>query len=667
MKILLLLFTLACTIPVTAQRTTLNRANKFFGKLSYYRAVPLYLRVLQIDSTNTVALHNVAECYRKMNDYKNKETYYAKVVKLPDVTPLDQYNYGMALMENDKMTEGQKWIGLYAKSLPTTEPVETKLTESDKLKYFWHDSSTASYTVRNFSQVNGDHSDFGPIYFGKGILFSSNHYILDSRSNNHAWTGKDFYKIFYFDSLLNGQKPLKFSASVQSRLNDGPLSYDKKEKLLYVTRNNVQAGKEIRSKDDLTKLQIYSYKYDEANQEWSNEIAFDNNNKDYNMAHPAVSPDGTYMIFSSDMPGGYGGMDLYICKKRADRWGIPINLGPKVNTKFEEVFPFVNADNLLIYSSNGMGGLGGLDFYYTYLSDVKPGIVEHFGAPVNSMSDDFSMVLTDDSKKALFSSNRAGGLGDDDIYILTIQKKIKPVIPKPPKLIFDLSLKGLVRDKKTLAALDSVKVIIRDERALTYKGLTKPQGTFMILTKQVKVNDTIHWTIILEKRGYLREELPFTYVVKDSIVDLNKFFDLLMTPLEAVVAQDLIGKDLMKKFIINPIYFDFDKYNIRPDAAIELDKIVKILKQYPSMFIDLTSHTDCIGTELYNMKLSDNRAKSTVAYLVAKGISKKRFTAKGYGESRHVNECRCEGDVISTCTPEMHQLNRRTEFIVRTM
>ena len=759
-NIVLLLFVFAFTIPVFAQKASLRQANKLYRKLAYHEAVPFYLRALQIDSNNSVALHKIAECYRILNDYDNKEKYFAKVVTLSDASATEKYYYGMSLMENGKYDEGKRWVGNYQTAIPIDTLSFKNMPKTEKRKYFLHDTAV-KYIVSNFTEINGDHSDFGPCIFHEGVLFSTNRYLLDGASNNHGWTGKDFYKIFYYDNQM--KQPVKFASSVQTSMNDGPLSYDSKNNTLYITRNHIPVGKETKSKLDFKLLEIYSYTFDDKTQEWTYETPFANNDIDYNVAHPAVSPNGNTMIFSSDMPGGYGGMDLYVCKKRGINWGIPINLGPKINTKGNEVFPSLNADHLLIFSSNGIDGLGGLDLYYTYLSDVKPGLVEHFLAPVNSEFDDFGMVISDDYKNALFSSNRKGGTGDDDIYKATIINNIKPekiffdipitglvksrktllplekvkvlladnkamtyagttskdgtfsipvrlkvndtinlrvmmekagyhkeelnfkyvvkdtnaidlnktfdllMTPIESNVVINLAFFGLVRDKKTLKELDKVSVVFTDKRAITFKGFTAANGIFKIPCK-VLLYDTLAMTIMMEKEGYLREELKFKYIVKDTnSVDMNKFFDLLMTPLDAVVADDLVGRDLMKRFIINPIYFDFNKYNIRPDAAIELNKIVKIMKDYPNMIIDLSSHTDCKGTMTYNEKLSDNRAKSSMAYLISKGINPARLTAKGYGETKPVNDCRCEGTEVSTCTPAMHQLNRRTEFNVRSM
>ncbi len=750
----MMLFALTISVQIFAQDLTLKQANKFFRKIAYNKAVPLYQRVLEIDSTNAVALHNIAECYRKMNDTKNAEKYFAKVVELPDAQSIEKYYYGMALIGNDKYTEGQRWIRFYKTTASAENQPDLVLTPKERYKYFLHDTACV-YTLSNYSLINSDHSDFGAVYYQKGVLFSSNRYILDEMSNNHGWTGYDFYKVFRYDSL-DDHKAVKFSNDVQTRLNNGPVSFDKKNGLLYVTCNNIEKNKAIRAADDQIKLQIYIYKYNEAKQEWMDEMPFENNNKEFNVAHPAISPDGSIMVFSSDMPGGYGGMDLYICKKRGDNWGVPMNLGLRVNTKENELFPFIGTDNLLIFASKGADSYGGLDLYYTYLNDVKPGLVEHFLAPINSRFDDFSMVLSDDLKSGMFSSNRTGGMGDDDVYSIKIQNNAKPLnfdlalfgnikdkeTNKPidsvkvvfknkkdindsiysnkngafkqmvaatlydtlsctisleklgyrkvvlnfnyyvqdttavnlnkyfdlkmVKYAFNLALTGDVRDKKTLEHLSGVSVTITDEKAITYKANTT-KGIFNVATRKVKVDDSISYTIMLEKEGYLRDELKFKYVVKDTLVNLNKYFGLLLTPIEIVEAKDLVGKDLMKTFFINNIYFDFDKYNIRPDAAIELNKIVKIMNDYPKMIISLSSHTDCMGTYAYNMRLSDNRAKSTMAYLISKGINKNRLSCKGYGETRLVNECECEGKKVVPCTPAMHQLNRRTEFIVVTM
>lgn len=230
---------------------------------------------------------------------------------------------------------------------------------------------------------------------------------------------------------------------------------NKKDELLYITRNDILGRRAIKSSTDQIKLQIYLYKYEEKNNEWSSEIPFNNNNKEYNVAHAAISPNGDIMVFSSDMPGGYGKMDLYICKKEGDKWGIPVNLGAKINTQEHEVFPSLNSDNLLIFSSFGFNGMGGLDLYYTYLSNSEPEYVKHFPYPVNSIFDDFGMILSEDSKNALLASNRDEGNGNDDIYKLTIKNTLIPEsLFIPIKKTFKLHFTGLARDKKTLVPLE---------------------------------------------------------------------------------------------------------------------------------------------------------------------------------------------------------------------
>ena len=645
-KILVFIIAFSITIPVIAQKATLKRANKLFDHLAYYEAIPLYKRVLKTKSANSVALHKIAECYRKLNDNINAEIYFSKVVKLSDVTPIENYYYGMALIENGKNDEAKKWINEYKTLMPSDERSENKLSGIEKMNFFIQDSS--NYTISECNFVNSDHSDFGPIYFDKGILFSSNRYTLDKMGNIHGWTGKDFYRVFYFDNV-NNPIPIKFSNSFKYRFNDGPISFDKKNKLLYVTRNEFENGKVIKASDDQVKLHIYAYKYNDRKNEWSDEIAFEYNNSEYNMAHPAVSPDGNYLIFSSDIPGGFGGMDLYLCKKEDNNWGQPINMGSSVNTKGDEVFPSLNKENLLIFSSNGLEGMGGLDLYYTSISNDKPGEIKHYGYPVNSQFDDFGMVLNDNSSSAFFSSNRKGGKGDDDIYELIIHNV------KPASQIVNLTFTGAVKNKKTLELLDNVKTVITDEKGLINTGSIIINGFFSFKV-ETKFKDTISLKIMLEKDGYLGGEYKCSFIVDSNKAEINKSFELLMAQL---FESNRKGKDIKMKvgesFRLNDIYFAYGSYELTDVSKIILNGFFDFLKAHPTMKVSINGHTDNISGAEFNQTLSENRAKSVYNYLVNKGVDASRLSYKGYGLTK---------PIASNKTEEGRAKNRRTEFVI---
>jgi outer membrane protein OmpA-like peptidoglycan-associated protein len=450
--------------------------------------------------------------------------------------------------------------------------------------------------------------------------------------------------------------------------------------------------------------------------------------------HPAISADGRSLYFCSDMGGGQGGMDIWVSKIGADgKWGTPKNLGDKVNTKGNELFPMVTSGNLLYFSSDGWEGLGGLDIFEVKLRNDVPGNVYNMGKPINSEADDFGIIIAGDGKSGYFSSNRKHGGLDDDIFKFTVLREVKRgkilnlitkdkdsgeplansvlyinadsvntnekgeyqtvieedvaynlrarkekyfeakdsvstksseedefsrtlLLEKDP----NLSLYALITDTKSGQALDGVKITIKDNlvNAAFDTYTTTASGDYKKPLKGKKIGDKLNYQITLEKSGYLTKVVTFTYtIVKEGEIKTSEIMNMSIGKVE-------VGMDLAKMIDMKPIYFDLGKSNIRKDAAIELDKVVAVMKQYPNMIIELGSHTDCRSSAAANLKLSGARAKNSAAYIISKGIAKTRITGKGYGESKLLNGCACEGKVKSTCTEEEHAKNRRTEFII---
>ena len=376
---------------------------------------------------------------------------------------------------------------------------------------------------------------------------------------------------------------------------------------------------------------------------WKNIEELPFNSNEYSVAHPTLSVDEKKLYFASDMPGTLGLSDLFMVDINDDgTFGEPKNLGPNINTEARENFPFISYDNELYFSSEGHVGLGGLDVFVTRLDDEKQEIF-NVGEPVNSPMDDFSFMINANTKKGYFASNRDGGKGDDDIYSF--------VETKPIQWTCEQAITGVVKDDKTNAPLASAQIDLLDKDNNKIDGVfSDEQGNFKF--KSVLLCNEIYF-VRAAKENYNSAELLLPKQEEEGLREVTILLEKEEVPFE-------IGDDLAVTLNIPIIYFDFDKSNIRPDAATELEKIVVVMKQYPTLKIDVRSHTDSRGRDAYNKKLSQRRNLSTRDYIISRGIDSGRLIGAGYGEERLVNKC---SNGVK-CTEEEHQLNRRSEFIV---
>ena len=382
----------------------------------------------------------------------------------------------------------------------------------------------------------------------------------------------------------------------------------------------------------------------EKDSTWTNITELPFNSDSYQVANPALSNDGKTLYFASDMEGTLGLSDIFKVAVNEDgSFGTPVNLGPEINTAGRETFPFVSAKDELYFTSDGHPGLGGLDIFITKIPKEGPfKEVLNVGEPANTPKDDFALIINTDTKKGFLSSNRDGGEGSDDIYKFIETREIE--------FLCEQLLVGIVTDAETGAILPNTKLTLFDEKFTKLKETTSDaEGKYDF------------GAVECGKKYYVRAVLP-AYTTKEVPVIITKESGKTELPieLESAVKKAIVGDDLGKLLELKIIYFDLDKWNIRPDAALELEKVLSVLEQYPTMKIDIRSHTDSRATAAYNEKLSDRRAKSTMAWLVKNGISSDRLTAKGYGESKLVNKC---ADGVP-CTEEEHQANRRSEFIL---
>jgi outer membrane protein OmpA-like peptidoglycan-associated protein len=440
--------------------------------------------------------------------------------------------------------------------------------------------------------------------------------------------------------------PKRLAKAINSKFHESTPVFTKDGTTMYFTRNNYFDGKRGKDADRVTLLKLYRATLQDNN--WSNVIELPFNSDNYSVAHPALSVDEQTLYFASDMPGTLGQSDLFkVTINKNGTFSDPINLGPSINTEGRETFPFISQDNELYFATDGRPGLGGLDIYVTPL--VENGDftgIQNVGAPINSSTDDFGFLINSSTRTGFFTSNRAGGKGYDDIYKFTESRK----------LVCKQLLNGLITDADSNEIVPDAKVTLYDAKYVALKeAIADKQGLY-----KFEVSCGAKYYVRAEKDTYETNEANIVIAATSGESNLP-------IPLSKKIKMVGVGSDLAKSLDIPIIYFDLDKSFIRKDAAFELEKVLVVLNENPTMKIDIRSHTDCRQTVAYNQALSDRRAKSTRAWLIKNGIAADRLTAKGYGESQLVNDCGCEPTNKSNCTEEQHQANRRSEFIVVSM
>lgn len=497
-----------------------------------------------------------------------------------------------------------------------------------------------SYQIKNLN-INNEYSNFGTTFYGEDkVVYASpkkKSYII---KNNWKGNNQPFLDLYIGDMADDGElvDVKKFSEYLNTRYHEADVAFSKDKKIVYFSRNNYYNKKLTRDTTGTGLIQLYRAKVNSAG-EWIDVEPMPFNNDQYQTGHPTLSVDGKTLYFISDMPGGYGKTDVYKAAINEDgSIGLPINLGPMINTPEREMFASISGNDELYFSSDGrQDGLGGLDIYVTKITQNRMTAPINIGKPINSDKDDFAFILNYETRRGYFSSNRNGGKGDDDIYTFVQDKPI----------VFDCQqiANGDVKDKNSGQLLPgSLVILYNDKDKEINRTIVGEDARFSF---KVDCNQSYH--VVGSKEGYSVDEKEF-YTTEGNDVEVSLKILLDKFKIER-------GKCIVK---INPIYFDFDKSFIRPDAAIELDKVVEVMNKYPEIIIEGGSHTDSRGTFKYNEDLSARRASATVEYIISKGISPDRITSKGYGETQLVNGC---SDGVY-CSEVEHQLNRRTEFVI---
>ena len=502
-------------------------------------------------------------------------------------------------------------------------------------------SSPGRHSVR-LLDVNTKNSDFGVDLYGedKVVFASPTEKVSIVR---RTWDNDQGYlDLFIGDIDSTGQIINKRSlrGDVNRKQHEATVTFTKDLKTVYFTANNYnEKGKSIKSSTGMDNIQLYKASVN-AESEWENIIKLDFNDDEFSTGSPTLNVDETKLYFVSDRPESIGKTDIFVVDINTDgSYSEPKNLGPKINTIEREMFPSIDKNNVLYFSSNGHEGYGNLDIFVSKIYDNSESTPLNLGEPLNSPKDDFAYILRNE-QMGYFSSNRKEGKGDDDIYSFRVDEKIFIECLQ--------TINGIVRNNETKELLPGALIAILDSdgKQLQITAADEVDATY---TFDVPCNST--YTLVGTNDGFLRKEIEVTTVNDIGAPSIKQ--DVFLEPEFIAVGQEILVN-------IDRIYFDFDKWNIRKDAAEELAKVIEVMNKYPEMKIHATSHTDSRGREKYNQKLSKRRAKSTIEYLISKGIDAARLTSEGFGETKLVNKC--SGFV--KCTKEEHQLNRRTEFIV---
>lgn len=499
------------------------------------------------------------------------------------------------------------------------------------------------YTIKNI-EVNTEYQDFGVSYYGENsVVFASSRKIKNARNRKWYLNKQPFLDLYKGTVTATGEitDVELFSKKVNTKVHESNAVFTKDLKTVYFSRDNYINKKQKKDSNDWVLIQLFKADVNEDG-EFVNIEKLPFNSDEFDTGHPALNFRENKLYFTSNRPGGFGSTDIWVVDINKDgTYGMPVNMGPNVNTAKKEMFPYVNSDNVLYFSSDGYReGLGGLDIYETKI--IANEVIEkpiNLGVPINSDKDDFSIVFQKGNKTGHFTSKREGGKGDDDIYYF---EELTPV-----KANCEQFVEGQVREKDSGALLPGALVVLYDENGNKIESVIADKYASF----SFKVACETSYKVVGTKENYDEDSEIFT---TSNVVDLELAIGLTLAPSEFVNVR---GKLMVN---INPIYFDLDKSDIRKDAAIELEKVLLIMRKYPNLKIDLGSHTDSRAPDLYNMKLSERRAKSTRDWIIDKGIDPSRITGKGYGETQLVNKC---SNGVKCSEPD-HQLNRRTEFVI---
>lgn len=653
--------------PLLAQNNHVKKADQYFNNFDFLRAISAYEKVVKKDSTNSYAMHQIGEAYRLIGENQKANPWYGLVLRLKPESKDDLYYYARTLLtvgQYDKALEtyrkyNQLYPGDSRASIYVEHPDFYKELNLNKDKY-------EIFTL----PINSERSDYGPSKFYNQLLITSSREREYAIKRKSTWKNEPFLDLYTIDLFTDGTfgEPKIIGEPITTKWHEGSASYNYMTDVLYFTRTSYFDDELSTDAEGITNIEIYASHYG-MDGSWGEIIPFPFNNKEYSIAQPALSPDGKKLYFVSDMPGGLGGVDIYVCEKAGDTWGEPRNLGAPINTASHEKNPYIDSQGFLYFASTGHLGLGGMDIYYAAPKGDNFEYPVNMGFPVNTRFDDFSFTFEDYSEMSFFfASNREGGMGEDDVY-RTVIHEVETIIA------------GNVIIKESLENTP-IKVIVSDARGnlLTSDTLTESRpielsayskftplnlGFYplfedkpLLIFKDIDP-ETAEEGVINKGDIVLGEDIPEPAVEKDEYIAPDEFG---IVPSSDRNQGDLYfiklpsGEKL--EYRAKPIYFGFDKYDLDDNSIKELDLLLEILKADRDIKLTISGYTDSRGSKTYNLKLSERRATATLNYLVENGIDASRIVLRGYGEENMINNC---PDGVN-CSNKEHAANRRNEF-----
>lgn len=645
------IFLMVCimNISVQAQDKRLEKANKAYDKFAFIEAIKLYEEQINKGVNTTEVYTKLGDSYYYNGNYPEAVKCYSKIVGTTvKVDPEYYFRYAQALNNIQNYTESEKIMKIfYAKAGKkdlSENWNEVKLMDAIK-------AQSGRYTLKPV-EINTPFSDFGSALYGTDkVIYASAKDTGTIIKRKHSWNDKAFLKLYSADVTIDGglQNPVLIKGDVNTRYHQSTPAITKDGKTMFFTRNNYIDGKLGADKEGTSYLKIYVAQNIKG--EWANirELGYPINSDGFSSAHPALSPDETELYFVSDRNNKFGNSDIYVAS--LNKGGFVGNdvkkLGDEINTLGRETYPYVDASGILYFSSDGHPGLGGLDVFAAIKNAEGKYKVVNLGDGVNTPYDDFAYVIDSKTKKGYMSSNRSG---NDDIYGFTENSPVN----------FDFSINPIVFGTlkyTTGVPLEGAEIeIYNDKEELFNTIYTNAEGKY-----KTELDPYIKYKLIYKKPGITEKIVdapPFKPMEKREYS--FEFLNELEVVVDGETKQITDGGDLNTILNLNPIFFDYNGYNIRESSKTELDKVVEVMRTRPSLSLSVNSHTDSRGRDDFNMKLSENRAKATVDYIIAHGISGDRISGHGYGETRILN--RCTNGV--QCTEAEHQQNRRSEFII---
>ncbi|MDY0198608.1 MAG: OmpA family protein [Tenuifilaceae bacterium] len=649
-KVIFAVIFVSICIDGVSQTARLKRANAFYEAGGYFEAVELYRRDLDKVPKEEmgVYLQRIAECYRLMGDARQAEIWYSKAIMRDAPDPKVFFYYAEMLKMGEKYDEAIEQYQKYKELVPN-DPLSAVRVESCELAKKWKETP-AGYEIVNMRAINSKQSDFSPAYASDDyttLLFTTSREEATG-SKNHAGTGEKFTDIYISQRDKRGtwSSPRSLDESINTPDDEGTPSLTADFKKMYFTRCRTSKRNKLGCEIMLS---------ERTEQGWLSPVAVPIAADSMVVAHPSISADELTLYFVSNIPGGYGGKDLWKVTRTtpSDSWGEPINLGPEINTPMNEMFPFIHSDGTLYFSSDGHPGMGGLDiFRATPLEDGDGWKVENMRYPINSPSDDFGIAFEKEREAGYFSSRRRdlGARGGDNVYLFYL-----------PEILFNLI--GEVRDDKSGGLLADANVQLVGSDGLIADTKTKDDGAFRFM-----LNPNTDYVLVASKTGYLNGR------GRETTKGITESTDFEMTIKLTSTARPIE---------LPNIFYDYDRWELRTESMAALDRLVEVLNENPTIIIELGAHTDSRGTLDYNYDLSQKRAQSVVNYLIEKGIPTERLRAKGYAQSQPkvvdallqqqypflASGAKLDEKLIDKLSSEdqketVHQINRRTEFRV---